>query len=466
MKNERYELAVIGAGPAGLVAAKFAARLGAKVALIEGRRIGGDCTWTGCVPSKALLKAAKVAETVRRARDYGIVADPPAVDLAGVREYVRHAIDAAYRHETPEQLGAAGVELALGAARFVEPSGVAVGGRVVRAKRFIVATGARPRLPPIAGLNEVPFATYEDIFDNEVLPKRMIVVGAGPLGVEIAQAYERFGARVTLIGTGFLPMEDADVRAAMRRVFEREGIRFVAGRARAARREGDSIAVATEDEEVKAEQLFIAAGREPNVEGLGLEAAGVDYSSRGIPVDARLRTNVKHIYAAGDVLGERQYTHYAAWQAFRAVRNALLPGGASGIADLVPRVTYTDPEVAQAGFTEEAAVERFGPDAVVHRIDMDGVDRAICENDTSGTLKIVARRDGTILGATVVARRAGEVLGELMLAMQRGLKLGDLAGVMHAYPTYSSPVQQLAADFSVERFLRSGPGSLIRKLRR
>lgn len=466
MTNDLHDLVVIGAGSGGLVAARFAAKLGSRVALVEKDRIGGDCTWAGCVPSKALIKAAKVAHTTRTASQYGVVTNAPSVDMAAVRAYVRGAIRNVYQFETPELLQAEGVKVMHGAAQFVDASTIAIGEQVVRAKNFLLTTGARPLIPSIAGLDHVPFVTYENIFDNGVLPENMIIVGAGPVGVEIAQAYQRLGAQVTVVAEHLLPKEDRDVQSKMRILLEHEGIRFVLGRARSARIDGDAIVIATEDIEVRGDLLLIAAGRRPVVDGLGLERAGVQYSPQGIAVDGRLRTNVKHIFAAGDVTGGYQFTHYSGWQAFEAVRNALLPGSSPGTTDLVPWVTFTDPEVAHVGLSEAEALARFGGGVRVQCVNMDRVDRAVCENDTSGFIKIIGKDDGAIVGATIIAARAGEAIVELIIAIRKKMKVSELAGAIHPYPTYSTAVQQMTADRAVDDLLSGTSGKVVRALSR
>jgi pyruvate/2-oxoglutarate dehydrogenase complex dihydrolipoamide dehydrogenase (E3) component len=466
MKNDSYDLVVIGAGSGGLVGARFAAKLGARVALVERNRIGGDCTWTGCVPSKALLKAAKVAHDVRTASNYGVIANAPSTDMRKVRDYVRGAMQAVYRFETPEQLQAEGVDVIFGAAQFVDGFTIAMGERIVRSRHFLLTTGARPLIPSIDGLNDVPYVTYENIFDNDVLPKEMIVVGGGPVGVEMAQAYQRLGAQVTIVAKRLLPKEHQDVQNQMQAVLEREGISFVFEPAKSARKDGDTVAIATDRTEVRGDLLLIAAGRTPAVSGLALEKAGVVYSARGIIVDNRLRTNVKHIYAAGDVAGGYQFTHFAGWQAFEAVRNALLPGSTSGLTDLVPWVTFTDPEVAHIGLSAQQAIARFGAGARVHRWNLDHVDRAVCENDTDGFIKIITKEDGMIVGATIIAARAGEAIVELIVAMKEKMKISELAGAIHPYPTYSTAVQQMAADIAVDDLLSGASGRVVRALSR
>ena len=463
----QYDLVVIGAGSGGLTAAQFAARLGAKVALVEKERIGGDCTWTGCVPSKALLKAAKVAYEVRTAAHYGIYTDSPEVDMAKVHAYVQQAIAAVYQSETPQQLTDKGLDVVMGAAHFLDSHVIQVGERTLSAKKFIIATGAQPFIPPVPGISEVPYVTYRQIFDNEQLPRRLLVLGAGPVGVEIAQAYRRLGAQVTLIGSSLLPREEPEVAEVMGRVFAREGMQFIQGRVTAARREEAEIILTVREQEFRGDMLLLAAGRAPNVTGLDLERAGVIYSPQGILVDSQLRTNVKHIYAAGDcVQGNDQFTHLAGWQAFQAARNALLPGSSRGFSNVVPWTTFTDPEVAHVGLTEAQARDKYGDTVRVALREMDRVDRAVCENDQDGFIKVVHTKDGALLGATIVAERAGEAITEFVLALHHGLKLADLAEAIHVYPTYSAGVQQLAAQVATDSFLDSWLGRVVQMLTR
>lgn len=465
MSNDHYDLIIIGAGSGGLTAAGFAAQLGAKVALVEKHRVGGDCTWTGCVPSKALLKAAKVAHTARVAAQYGIFTAPPNTEMAKVREYVRNTIQQIYHHETPEALQQQGIDTILAPARFLDAHTIQAGERTLKAKTFLLCTGAQPFLPPLAGLRDVPFLTYEQIFDNDQLPATMIVLGAGPIGMEMAQAYQRFGAQVTVVAERLLPKEEHEVQEVMGKVFAREGLKFVWGKAVSANKDGAEIVVKTEQGgEARGALLLVAAGRKPTVQGLDLEKAGVTYSDNGIPVDDQLRTNVKNIYAAGDCLGGHQFTHFAAWQAFQAARNALLPGSSSGFTEVVPWVTFTDPEVAHVGMTEAQARAKFGDNIQSHRWEMNKTDRAVCENAQDGFIKVVSRKDGTILGATVVAARAGEAITEFIVAIRNNLKVIDLAHSMHAYPTYSTAVQQLAARVAVENVLSSATGKVLRGL--
>ena len=462
MSKQQYDMVIIGAGAGGLIAAGFAVKLGARVALVEKDRIGGDCTWIGCVPSKALLKVAKIAHHVRTASQYGIMSQAPVTDMAKVHEYLDAAIQHIYKPTAPEALRQKGMDVYLGPTQFADKESIIVGDQTLRSKHFLITTGARPYIPPITGLDTVPYLTYEHIFDIEQLPQSMIVVGGGPIGAEISQAYQRLGCQVTVIANSLLPKEDPDVRQVLQQVFEQEGIHFVRGQATSTRIEGETIVVSTVGAEARGELLLIASGRRPNLEGLDLEKAGVQYSEKGIEIDDRLRTTARHIYAAGDVVGGQQFSHFAGWQAFQAVRNALLPGSSSAFAEVVPRITFTDPEVAHVGMTEEQARSQFGGEIAISRWDLTRVDRAVCDNDLNGFIKIIANHDGSILASTIVAERAGETINEVAVAMKRGLKIDDIAGSIHAYPTYSTGLQLLLTEMSLERFLSGTSGKIIR----
>jgi pyruvate/2-oxoglutarate dehydrogenase complex dihydrolipoamide dehydrogenase (E3) component len=467
-----YDLVVVGAGSAGLIAATYACRLGAAVALVEKARVGGDCTWTGCVPSKALIHLAHVAQAAQLAREYGVgSADKSSrADMQRVRAYIERAISDVYSQESPELLQAEGIDMVQAEARFLDPHTLQVGERTLTGKAFVLCTGAGPSLPQVPGLASVRFLTYEQLFSNGKLPEHLVVVGGGPTGVEMAQAYRRLGARVTVIAPRLLSREEPEARSVLESVFAQEGIEWVRGRASAFRNNGDSagaagsIIVAAGEREVGGDMLLVATGRAPNVQGMALEKAGVRYSPKGIRVNSQLQTSAEHIYAAGDCTGGPQFTHYAGWQGFQAVRNALLLGSSSGVSDAVPWVTYTDPEIAHVGSTEAQARGKHGGDLVATVRKLDRADRAITDNSCEGFIKLVHRKDGTLLGASVVAPRAGEVISELALALAKGLKTGDLAGTIHPYPTYSTPLQQMASDVAFDSFLCSVPGKVIRRL--
>jgi pyruvate/2-oxoglutarate dehydrogenase complex dihydrolipoamide dehydrogenase (E3) component len=465
MAHADYDLVIIGAGAAGLIAARFAARLGARVLLAERDRIGGDCTWTGCVPSKSLIRVAKAAHEIRSAHRFGISAPSCAIDMALVRAYVQRKVQDIYKPTAPAALEREGIDVVTGPASFESAAQLRAGDRVVVGRHYLVCPGATPTIPDLPGLNDTPHFTYHNIFDLSDLPVSLIVVGGGPLGMELAQAFQRLGTQVTLVALRLLPHDDSDAAAVMATVFERDGVRWLKGRAgKVAQQRGEICVSIDGGDEVRGHALLIAAGRQPNVQGLGLDRAGVTHSARGIPVDDRLRTNIHHIFAAGDVLGREQFSHVAGWQAFEAARNALLPGNDSGRVNPMAWVTFTDPEVAQVGLTEAGARRRFGQSATITRWDIARVDRAKCDDDEEGFIKLVSDRKGILVGATIVASRAGEMSGELSVAIAHGLSVGDLATAVHAYPTYTTALQQMASQVATTRWTSSTAGRVVGRL--
>ena len=467
--HESFDLAIIGAGSGGLAAALTAAQVGARVALIERQRIGGDCTWTGCVPSKALLKAARVAHHARTAADYGIDATLAPVDAAAVMRQVKAIIADVYARESPATLERQGITVVLGAAQFVDAHTLTVAlqdgsEQTIKAKHVLICTGARPKLPPVPGLDTVPLLTYEQLFDLETLPRHLLVLGGGPNGVEMAQAFRRLGSAVSIIqrDARLLPRDERDASEVIQRVFEREGIQLQLNTAvTAAEQAADSITLHTTRGSVTGDALLVATGRAPVVDGLALDRAGVRWSAAGIPVNHRLQTNVAHIYAAGDCTGGPQYTHYAAFQAVIATRNALFPGSQRGVVAEVPWTTFTDPEVAHGGLTEAEARRRYGRRVRVHVLNLLEIDRAIVERKTEGFIKVVTV-GGRVRGATVVAERAGDIIHEWLLAIAHGWQLDALATTIHTYPTYASGNQQLSAAHAIERFTQGLRGKVAR----
>lgn len=458
-----YDLIVIGAGSAGLTAVQFANQLGARVALVEKTRIGGDCTWTGCVPSKALLHVAKTFHTARQAQSFSAQTIPLQADMTQVKKYVQQTIHNVYQRESPEALQNQGVDIFMGAARFLNAEQIQAGEQVLTGKKFILATGARPFIPPIPGLEQVPYFTYHTLFENECLPERLLIVGAGPVGVEMAQAYGRLGASVTIIDEALFAKEDPEVAMTMASIFKGEGIEFVPGLVTAVDFDNKQIhlTVQHQSQTVKGDMLLVAAGRRPNVAGLALENAGVAYTEAGIQVNKQLQTTAVHIYAAGDCTGGLQFTHVAGWQGYKAVRNALLPGSSAGFSEIVPRVTFTDPEVAQVGLTEAAARSQFGEEAEVLTHQLSQEDRAQTDSATAGFVKLVHHEDGRLLGATIVAPRAGEMIAEISLALQNNLTLEHIAHTIHPYPTYASGLQMLASAQTMAAFQQSITGRLL-----
>ncbi len=452
----RYHLVVMGGGPAGLVAAAGAAGLGAKVALIEKHRLGGDCLNFGCVPSKALLQSARVAATVRDAAEFGVVVPPGAhLDFNEVMARMRRLRASLAPNDSAERFRGLGVDVFSGAGRFTSPDTIDVGGQSVRFRRAVIATGARATLPDVPGLAESGFVTNETVFSLVKRPQRLVVLGAGPVGCELAQAFARFGAQVTLVVShaNVLPKEDADAARIVEDSLRRDGVEILtnarvtevasngAEKLVTIKFNGDPLATAHR----LTDELLVAAGRSPNVEGLGLDAAGVEFDSRaGVLVDDRLRTTNRRVFAAGDVCSRFQFTHAADAMARVVLQNTLFPGRGRASSLVIPRCTFTDPEVAVVGLTEwEAREAGVAVDVLVE--EMSHNDRAVLNGETSGFAKVLLQRGSDrILGATIVARHAGEMLNEITLAMTAKLGLGALARTIHPYPTQAEVLKRLA----------------------
>ena len=469
--SDKYDIAVIGAGSGGIVAATFAAQAGARVALIEKYRIGGDCTWTGCVPSKALIKAAKVAHEARTASRFGLAAAVEPVNLKTVMDYVRKSIAEVYQYESPDVLKEKGVDVFMGTARFRDAHrlniALAGGDKEISAKNIIICSGGRAYVPPVEGLSSVNYINYDTVFDMEVLPKRFLVMGGGPIGIEMAQAFLRLGSEVHVFHSHsrLIPKDEPEASEVLARCLTEEGAKLhLNSKVLAAKQTDAGVTLTTNEGEFTGDALLVATGRMPNVDTMDVEKAGVHYTAKGIPVDDDLQTNVKHIYAAGDVLGGPQFTHYAGYQAFIAARNALFPGSGKGLVESVPWTTFTDPEIAHAGLTEAQARNKYHNDVGVRVWEMTHVDRAVTESDTAGFIKVIHKKDGVVVGATVVAERAGEVIHEWALAIAHNWKIGDLAGTIHVYPTYSIGNQQLASDYAIESFLGGTTGKILKRL--
>jgi pyruvate/2-oxoglutarate dehydrogenase complex dihydrolipoamide dehydrogenase (E3) component/uncharacterized membrane protein YdjX (TVP38/TMEM64 family) len=450
----RYNLVVVGAGTAGLVSAAGAAGLGARVALVESHLMGGDCLNMGCVPSKALISAARAAASARHAGDLGVRVGSVDVDFPAVMERMRRLRARLAPIDGVERFTTMGVDVYLGAARFTGPTTVLVDGRTLEFTRAVVATGARAAAPPIPGLEETGYLTNETVFWLTDLPRRLVVIGAGPIGCELAQTFRSFGSDVTVIhmDAHVLPRDDADAAAIVERRLSADGVRLVHGaRIGHVARRGADVAVTWEAAgatgEVVADRILVAVGRAPNVADLGLETAGVRYDGTGIVVDDHLRTTSSRIYAAGDVASRFQFTHVADALARIAIQNALFGtfGRKKASALTVPWCTYTTPEVAHVGLSPRDAADRGIATSTI-TVPMHDVDRAVLDGDEEGFLR-VHLREGTdkLVGATLVAARAGDMISELTLAMAAGAGLGTIAGAVHPYPTQAE-VMKKAAD--------------------
>ncbi len=456
--GSRYNLVVIGAGTAGLVAAAGAAGLGARVALIERELMGGDCLNVGCVPSKALLRCAKAYADVRDAGRYGVtVPDGVGVDFVAVMERMRKLRSEIATHDSFERFSDLGIDVYMGQASFTSQDTVEVDGKKLRFARACIATGARAADLPIEGLKDAGSLTNETVFSLTELPKRLGIIGAGPIGVEMAQAFARFGSKVTLLENthDILGREDPDAVSLIRDALVNDGVDVNCDcRITKVTTQGDDkiihFVADRSCNELAVDKVFVGVGRKPNVEGLGLEEAGIDYDDDGVKVNQYLQTSNPSVYAAGDICFQYKFTHTADAMARIVIRNAMFFGRAKTDALTIPWCTYTEPQLAHVGMSAEAA-EQQGHDVKTYRVNMDEVDRAILDGETEGFLKVHADAKGRIRGATLVAKNAGDLISELSLAMTAGVRLGKLADTIHPYPTQAEVIKKLADKYNKGR---------------
>jgi pyruvate/2-oxoglutarate dehydrogenase complex dihydrolipoamide dehydrogenase (E3) component len=450
------DLCVIGAGSGGLSAAAIAASFGVPVTLIERDRMGGDCLNFGCVPSKALLAAAKRVHDIRGAAKFGIRAADPGIDHKAVAAHVQSVIDAIAPYDSVERFNGLGVQVIKASARFADKDTVEAGAYQIKARRFIVATGSVPFVPPIPGLDRVPYFTNETIFSNAHRLPHLLIVGGGPIGLELAQAHRRLGSDVTVVEAArALPRDDPELRDTLLKALRDEGVRILEN-ARVERIEpfGSNIqivfATLGKSYSIEGSHLLLATGRSPSVSGLNLEAADVKYSDRGISVSKGLRTSNRRIYAIGDVIGGMQFTHAANHHATVVIKNALFRLPAKAEDATMPWVTFTDPEVAHVGMTEETARERYGKLAIL-RWPYHENDRAQAERKTVGFAKVIATKRGKILGVGIVGAEAGELIQMWSLAMQKGIPLSAMRSIISPYPTLSEINKRAAVSFFAPR---------------
>jgi pyruvate/2-oxoglutarate dehydrogenase complex dihydrolipoamide dehydrogenase (E3) component len=455
MASHDYDLAIIGGGSAGLTAAKVGRFFAKRVAMIDKERLGGDCLYYGCVPSKALIKAARVMHEVKTASRWGLNLHGMDVTLGSVNGRVQHAIGEVAKIDSQENLAKMGVDVFLGGASFVDDHTLKTGmGDTIRAKYVLIGTGSRPALPNTPGIKEAGYLTNEDVFDLQNLPKRLAVIGGGPIGVEMAQAFHRLGSKVTVLqrGSHLIPRDDADLIDLLERSFAEEGIEVLYDtEATAVRVEnGEKVLDITGQRtgELRVDEILVAVGRTPNIEGMDLEKAGVKYTPRGIPVNDRLQTSQSHIYAAGDVVGGMQFTHYAGYQAAQAVRNLFLPIKLKFNPGLCPWVTFTDPEIGHVGLTEEEA-RRTGKPCSVVKFPYHELERAVTDQDPVGLMKFIIDDKRRIIGCHMAGNAAGEMINEMTLAMNNDITVDKVIASIHAYPTYSFGIPVALYDYAL-----------------
>lgn len=459
---DRYDIIVIGAGAGGLTAGFTAAGLGKKVLLIDKDKPGGECTWSGCIPSKALINEAKKVHIVKnRVKDYKY-------DSKEALDYVHTVRKRVYSHETPRELSKAGIEYLKGEAVFIDSKTVRVGERELTAKKYIISTGSSPLIPNIDGLESVDYLTNESIFELERLPDSLIILGGGPIGVELAQAINRLGTKVKLVEMmpTLIFREEVEMALAIGKRLADEGVELhLNAKAKNVSKDGQ-ISLIYEKEGVEtsinADSLLVAVGRRPNM-GVGLDAAGVKYSSKGIEVNSYLQTSKSHIYAVGDVAGPYQFSHMANAQGIQATQNAILPFKRKISYEHVAWVTFTQPEIARAGMTEKEAKDLYGDSVRVYEHDFNRLDRAITDGSTMETMKVVLNRRGKVLGISILADRAGELIGEAQLIKSTRQNFAKMGSVVHPYPTYSEVFSKIGKKVMVDNLLNNPIVKLFRK---
>ena len=453
-----YDVVIIGGGSGGLVVASAAAQLKAKVALVERDRLGGDCLWFGCVPSKSFIHAARIAYEVKNAKRFGIYTQDPEIDFAKAMSHVHQAQAAIEPHDSPERFEGLGVEVIFGEGQFIDEKTFEVNGRHLNARAFVISTGSRPAIPPIQGIKEAGFLTNEQVFSLEQCPPSLAVIGPGPIGCELGQSFHRLGAEVTIIASRdqILPKEEPEAAAVVQQQFESEGIRVLT-KTRPDRVEvadGKKVLWMGDAQVAAVDEILVSTGRVPNVESLNLEAAGVKVGKQGIEVNEKLQTSNSRIYACGDVIGGYQFTHVAGYEASVVLKNALFFPLSKADYRVIPWSTFTDPELARVGLSEEQAKSRYGDDVYILKQDFAGVDRAQAEAATSGFAKIIATGKGEILGAHIVGPSAGELIHEVVLAMSNNLKVSALSGI-HVYPTLAEVNSKTALQFTKQKYAKN-----------
>jgi pyruvate/2-oxoglutarate dehydrogenase complex dihydrolipoamide dehydrogenase (E3) component len=460
---ESFDMVVIGGGTGGLVTASGSAQLGAKVALIERDKLGGECLWTGCVPSKTLIESAKTKHRIDQSRTHGFEMGEVRVDFARVMEHVWETIMAIQPHDDPKRFRDMGVDVIEGTARFTGPDRLEVNGRTLVSRRFCIATGGDVMVPPIEGIDTVPYLTHENFFDIRKRPEHLIVIGAGPIGCELGQSMRRLGSRVTLIETldCILHNDDHELACLLHSYLEAEGISVkVSARATKVHEQNGKISLYCQQGEksfeVEGDVLLMATGKRPRTAGLGLETAGVELNKGGIRVDATMRTTNPRIYACGDVAGPYLFTHMAEYQAGLIISNALIPIlNRKADLNVVPWVTFTDPELAHIGLSEEPARKQYGVDGIrVWRYEVKENDRHIIEGTTKGMVKLVTRSNGKILGCDILGANAGDLIHEYALAIKKGSSVGDISGLIHAYPTLIQANKRASDRYFSEKFFK------------
>jgi pyruvate/2-oxoglutarate dehydrogenase complex dihydrolipoamide dehydrogenase (E3) component len=473
--DNNFDIVVIGGGSGGLFAASAAVNQKAKVCLIDKKQLGGDCTWFGCMQSKTLLKSAMVANLIKKREHYGLFSKAEInLNTDRVMEHVRSVREEIGAHETPDVFEKRGIKVIIGVPKFTGSNTLTINGQQIKAKKFIISTGSHPMIPPIEGLQDIDYLTNETVFDLEVLPKSLIVLGGGPIGLELSQALSRLGVKVSVVEMidRVLFREDEEVARVLEKKISDEGVKLFTGkRAIKFEKNDEQVVIHLEDnkgkkEKISAEKVLVAVGRAPNVEGLGLENCGVEYTNKGLKVNEYLQTTNENIFACGDIASPYQFSHVAAYTAYICVRNSLFKKLAWSKVNYinVGWATFTDPELARVGLTEDEARKKF-KDVRVYKTDYSSSDRSTTDLVKDGMIKVITDKKGLVLGAHIVGAQAGEIIQGLLISKSLSIPLSKLAPILYIYPTLSELVKKTAAKPLVESLSNPFLKSIINIMR-
>jgi len=474
VSNFDYDLIVIGAGSGGISSANLGKNLEKKVALVEKEKIGGDCTWYGCVPSKALIKASEVAHHVNTLEKYGLKLNGDTkLNAKRVMAHVRATREKVYEEEKPEVFQKMGIDVFIGAPNFLDNHRVQIGEKILSSKTFVISTGSSPFVPPVEDIQDIPYLTNETIFDLEQLPDSMVIIGGGPIGTEMASALGKLGVKITQVEMAdhILSREDKELVEILMNRLKENGVNILCEtKATKFTKKGNKIVVTIENEqveEIETDTVLISVGRRPNVNGLDLEKAGVEYSPKGIKVNDKLQTTTGNIYAVGDVIGSYQFSHIAEYHAGIAVPNALLPLPIKRKVNYenIVWTTFTDPEFARGGLSEDEARKKYGDKIKVYKFNYDKVDRAKTDLATVGMSKYIVDKKGKLLGIHIIGERAGELLHEAQLAKSMGIPFHKIQSMVHVYPTYGDMVKRPATAAYVDKLQNNFFIKMLRKLK-
>ncbi len=473
MRKYDYDLIVVGGGGAGITAALTAGNLGKKTAIIEKNNLGGECTWTGCIPSKALIKTASYAYNFKYMQKFGLnIQGEFELNYSGAMEYVRKVINSVYKEESPEVFEEKGIKVYKGEARFLNKHTLSVNNEKLTSKNIILATGTIPFIPPINGIEDIDYLTNETIFQLKTLPKSIMILGAGAIGIELAQSLSRLGVKVTVVlrSKRILAKEEEELTGILEESLEKEGIIILRNtKVEKFERKYEKTVVTLKNDkddmtQMEFEKVLIATGRKPALNGLNLDDVGIKYTNKGIVVNKKLQTSLKHVYACGDIVGPYRFSHMAEYQGIIAALNNILPLKRKVKYKNVLWCTFTDPELAHLGITEKEARELHGDDIKVYKYNYNNLDRAKTDNKEKGLAKVICDKKGNILGSHILGERAGEIIHELQVIKSLNLPISKIQSMIHAYPTYSDIIKKISRDAYISKVQSNSFIKIIKKI--